>query len=130
MGLWEHARSEISYTFEKGKITGIEGSEDARKVRELLQQAGDDGSYRLAHVGWGIDRRADWGHVGMDSESYYGNVTVALGRNIFNAPHEHCGLGGENRAKIHFDMCLLGKSLSLDNQLIIEQGEFKNPSLV
>ena len=97
---------------------------------ELLQQAGDDGSYRLAHAGWGIDRRADWEHVGMDSESYYGNVTVALGRNIFNAPHEHCGLGGENRAKIHFDMCLLGKSLSLDDRLIIEQGEFKIASLI
>jgi 2,5-dihydroxypyridine 5,6-dioxygenase len=130
MGLWQHAQAEIAYTFEQGKITRIEGGEDARKVSDLLQQAGDDGSYRLAHAGWGIDRRAVWDHVGMDSESYYGNVTVALGRNIFNTPHEHCGLGGENRAKIHFDMCLLGKSLSLDDQLVIEDGEFRISSLV
>jgi 2,5-dihydroxypyridine 5,6-dioxygenase len=130
MGLWQHAKSEIRYTFEKGRITRIEGSDDARRVSELLEQAGDDGSYRLAHVGWGIDRRADWDHVGMDSESYYGNVTVALGRNIFNTPHAHCGLGGENRAKIHFDMCLLGKNLSLDDQLIIEGGEFIISSLI
>ncbi len=130
MGLWQHAKGEICYTFEKGRITRIEGAEDARKVSELLQQAGDDGSFRLAHAGWGIDRRADWDHVGMDSESYYGNVTIALGRNIFNTPHEHCGLGGQNRAKIHFDMCLLGKSLTLDDQLVIERGNFEIESLL
>jgi len=129
MGLWQHTTGEIRFSFEKGKITKIEGTGEAEKVRNLLQEAGDDGSYRLAHAGWGIDKRAEWEHVGMDSESLYGNVTVALGRNIFDTPHEHCGLGGANRAKIHFDMCLLGKSLALDDQVVIEHGEFIIPSL-
>jgi 2,5-dihydroxypyridine 5,6-dioxygenase len=129
MGLWQHAAGDIRFTFEHGAITNIEGAEDASRISERLQQAGDEDSFRLAHVGWGIDPRAAWEHVGMDSESFYGNITVALGRNIFDTPHEHCGLGGENRAKIHFDMCLLGKNLSLDNRWIIEGGEFTLPSL-
>jgi 2,5-dihydroxypyridine 5,6-dioxygenase len=124
MGLWEHTKSHIRYTFENGRITSIAGGEEARRIQEALEETRDDGSFRLAHVGWGIDPRADWNQVGMDSESFYGNITIALGRNIFDAPHKHCGLGGKNRAKIHFDMCLLGKSLFLDGKCIIDQGQF------
>jgi 2,5-dihydroxypyridine 5,6-dioxygenase len=129
MGLWQYAQQEICYTFEEGRITSIKGGADAARVRELLQEAGDDGSFRLAHVGWGLDRRADWSHVGMDSESFYGNITVALGRNIFDTPQAHCGLGGKNRGKIHFDMCLLEKSMALDNQIVISEGRFQDEAL-
>ncbi len=129
MGLWQHAKEEIRFTFENGRINKIEGSADAKRLSELLEEAGDDGSYRLAHAGWGIEKRADWSYVGMDSESFYGNVTIALGRNIFDTPHEHSGFGGKNRAKIHFDMCLLRKSLALDNQIVIDRGQFVMDSL-
>lgn len=129
-GIRQHAKGEIRFTFEKGRIIDISGEEDARSVSEALDKAGDDGSYRLAHAGWGMEKRADWNQVGMDSESFYGNVTIALGRNIFDTPHEHSGLGGKNRAKIHLDMCLLGKSLSLDDQLVINQGHFIIESLI
>ena len=51
--------------------------------------------HRLSHAGWGTDERADWGSIGMDPESKYGTVLVAIGRNILDAYAKHCGMAGE-----------------------------------
>ena len=122
MGLWQHAKQEIRFTFKNGRITDINGGEEAGLIREKLEQDGNEVAFRLAHMGWGLDDRADWACVGMDSESFMGNVTIALGRNIFDTPHIYCGMGGQNRAGIHFDMCLLHKSMYLDEKIVIDRG--------
>lgn len=124
LGSLRHATSEVRLSFEAGRVTRIEGGPDARQTDEYFERAGDEDSYRPAHVGWGTDHRADWRHVGMDSESYYGNVTLALGRNIFDSPAPHCGMGGTNRSKTHFDICLRDTSLYLDGELVIDEGKF------
>ena len=118
----QHARSEIRLSFHEGRVISIEGGPDAQQTEAFLRAAGDGDAFRLAHAGWGTDQRADWRYVGMDSESLLGAVTVALGRNIFDSPARHCGMGGKNRSRIHFDMCLRDVSLYLDGRLIIEDG--------
>jgi 2,5-dihydroxypyridine 5,6-dioxygenase len=118
----QHARSEIRLTFAGGRVQSVSGGPEAAQIEGLLKAAGDDGAYRIAHAGWGTDPRADWRYVGMDSESLLGAITVALGRNIFSSPAPHCGMGGANRSRLHFDMCLLGTSLYLDGRLIIDEG--------
>jgi 2,5-dihydroxypyridine 5,6-dioxygenase len=86
LGLWRHAQSRVELALEKGKIVRIEGGADASLLQAHLERAGDEGAFRLSHAGWGIDERADWEHVGMDSESKYGTVLVAVGRNTFRGP--------------------------------------------
>jgi 2,5-dihydroxypyridine 5,6-dioxygenase len=117
-----YVQSEMKLTFRQGKVTSIEGGADAQQVWDMLQAVGDDGAFRLAHAGWGTDPRADWRYIGMDSESLLGAITIALGRNIFDSPAPHCGMGGANRSKLHFDICLRGASLFLDGAAIIDQG--------
>ncbi len=124
LGSLRHARSEVRFSFEGGRAVSVEGGPDAQQTEQYLKLAGDDDSFRLAHAGWGTDHRADWRYIGMDSESLYGSITVALGRNITDSPAPHCGLGGENRSKTHFDLCLRDVSLYLDGQLIIDEGKF------
>jgi len=124
LGLWRHAQSRVVLTLEKGKIVKIEGGPDAYLLQSLLERAGDEGAFRFAHAGWGIDDRADWGHVGMDSESKYGTVLVAIGRNIFDAPAPYSGLGGQNISEVHCDICCRNTSLYLDGELIIENEKF------
>ena len=121
LGLRRHAQSRVELTLEKGKIVKIEGGADAYSLQSRLERAGDEGAFRLAHAGWGIDERADWGHVGMDSESKYGTVLVAIGRNIFRAPAKYSGLGGTNVSEAHFDICCRNTNLYLDGELIIEK---------
>ena len=129
LGLWRHAHSRVEITLEKGRITRIAGGPDAYLLESHLERAGDDGAFRLAHAGWGIDERADWGHVGMDSESKYGTVLVAIGRNTFRAPAEYSGLGGENASAAHFDICCRNTSLYLDGEPIVENERFVVPEL-
>jgi 2,5-dihydroxypyridine 5,6-dioxygenase len=130
LGSLRFANSEVRIYFENGKAINFEGGPDAQQTHDYLKLAGDDDSFRLAHAGWGTDHRADWRYIGMDSESFYGNITIALGRNIFNAPAPHCGLGGINRSKTHFDLCLRSTSLYLDEELIIDKGNFVVEDLI
>jgi 2,5-dihydroxypyridine 5,6-dioxygenase len=124
LGMWRHANSRVELTLEKGKIVKIEGGPDAYLMQAHLERAGDEGAFRFAHAGWGIDERADWGHVGMDSESLYGTVLVAVGRNIFKAPAKYSGLGGTNVSEAHFDICCRHTDLYLDGELIIQDEQF------
>ncbi len=124
LGFWRHAQSRVILILEKGRIVKIEGGPDAALLQAHLERAGDEGAFRFSHAGWGTDHRADWGHVGMDSESLYGTVLVAIGRNVFDAPAAHCGLGGSNNSVAHFDICCRNTSLYLDGELIIQNEQF------
>ncbi len=129
LGLWRHAQTEVRLIFEGGKLRRIEGGADALALRSYLERAGDEGAFRVAHVGWGTDPRADWSQVGMDSESKYGTVLLALGRNTFDAPAAYCGMGGQNASEAHCDICCRNVSLDLDGQPIIRAEQFLVPEL-
>jgi len=124
LGMWRHAQSRVELTLENGRIVKIEGGPDASLLQSYLERAGDEGAFRLAHAGWGIDERADWANVGMDSESRYGTILVGIGRNVFRAPADYSGLGGENASEAHFDICCRNANLYLDDELIIENERF------
>jgi 2,5-dihydroxypyridine 5,6-dioxygenase len=124
LGAWRQAQSRVTLTLEKGLITKIEGGEDARILRDYLERINDDGAFRFSHAGWGIDERADWSHIGMDSESLYGTVMVSIGRNIFKAPAPYSGMDGKNESEAHFDICCRGADLYLDGELIIKNEKF------
>jgi 2,5-dihydroxypyridine 5,6-dioxygenase len=129
LSMWRHAHSRVELTLEKGRIVKIAGGTDAHLLQFHLERAGDEGAFRLAHAGWGIDERADWGHIGMDSESQYGTVLVAIGRNSFRAPADYSGLGGRNVSEAHFDICCRNTDLYLDGKLIIHQERFVDNEL-
>ena len=129
LGAWRHAQSEVRIRFERGRAVEITGGLDAQHTLGYLRAAGSEASFRVAHAGWGTDRRADWRQVGMDSESYYGGLTIALGRNTFDSPAPYCGLGGVNEAPTHFDICLRQGTVYLDGRLVLEDGQFLLPEL-
>lgn len=130
LGLWRHAQTRVEIYLEKGKITKITGGSDAYLLQSYLDSVGDDGAYRFSHAGWGTDERADWGEVGMDSESKYGTVLVAIGRNMFDTPAEFSGFGGQNSSGAHCDICCRNTSFYLDGKLIVENEKFLVPDLV
>ncbi|MHB0857198.1 MAG: M29 family metallopeptidase [Anaerolineae bacterium] len=124
LGSRRHAQSEVRLSFAQGRVTRFEGGPDAQQMEEYLRAVGDEASYRVAHAGWGTDPRADWRHVGMDSESLAGSVTIALGRNTFDSPVAYCGLGGSNQSRTHFDICLRTADVYLDDELVLHDGRF------
>ncbi len=115
---------------ENGRVVQIEGGVDAFLLREWLAAQRMPCAYEVGVVGWGTDHRSRWDRVSwhfyepagvMDSESYYGNIRIGLGNNA------SAMLRGENRCKPHIDIQLRNCDVWVDEEQIIEAGEFTRP---
>ncbi|MGE0734694.1 MAG: leucyl aminopeptidase [Alphaproteobacteria bacterium] len=116
----------IKLTIEKGKIIRIDGKGiDATIFKDFMDGYRDPRAFAISHIGWGLNENADWNRIattsnlkdeiGMDGRAAYGNVLFSTGPNT--------ELGGSNDTRCHLDIPLRGCSLSLDNKLIVRDGE-------
>jgi 2,5-dihydroxypyridine 5,6-dioxygenase len=111
----------IVLTIKDGYIRDISGGSDAQLLREQFESFNDPEAYAVSHIGWGVDPRADWNvsrvhprSVGMDQRSFAGNVQFSTGPNV--------EVGGKRHTLAHFDMPMLGCTLLLDGQVVVENG--------
>lgn len=118
--------SPVALTVRNGYITAIEGEDDAQVLREQMAAFNDPEAYAIAHIGWGLDERADWEalkthptSVGTDPRSYVGNVQFSTGPNT--------EVGGERHTLGHFDMPMLRCTLALDGVDILREGKVVGP---
>jgi 2,5-dihydroxypyridine 5,6-dioxygenase len=81
----------------------------------------DPQAFAVSHIGWGLNEKARWSalHVdsrtiGMDGRSYLGNVMFSTGPNT--------EFGGTNSSMCHLDIPMRGACLSLDGHTLIEGG--------
>ncbi len=109
---------------EDGSITKISGGVEAQLLREWWRKFRDPNVYKIAHIGWGCERRADWLKWGQDNESYYANMQIAFGANV--------GIFTQatTRSRGHFDFPCLRNSYWVDDVQIMEDGEFLIDELV
>lgn len=85
----------VSLTFERGRVTSIEGGRAAGMLRDLVAGAGP-GADVIAELGIGVNPTiAPRGHVMLDEKAAK-TAHVAIGRNT--GPY-----GGDNEATIHVD---------------------------
>jgi 2,5-dihydroxypyridine 5,6-dioxygenase len=115
----------VKLTLREGKIVRFEGGAEARLLEDWFAWYGEEDAYRIAHIGWGCDHRADWNRLGahtaepavQDAESFYGNMQVAFGSNtaLFN---------GRNRTRAHMDFPCRHCTIYLDDHKIMERGVF------
>lgn len=111
----------ITLTIKDGYIRKIEGGLDALLLRQQLESFHDPEGFAVSHIGWGLDERAQWPALvfetrscGMDARSYYGNVQFSTGPNT--------EAGGTRHTLAHFDMPMLGSSLALDGEPVVQDG--------
>jgi 2,5-dihydroxypyridine 5,6-dioxygenase len=121
----------VRFHFERGRIVRIEGGQVAAAYDAYLKKLNRPEHYRIAHIGWGTHEKANWGgpHFTVgDWESYYGNVMIHLGHNVFDTPVANSGLGGQNHPSADWPMpphsggVVLNHSLWLDGQQILDRG--------
>ena len=82
----------------------------------------DPDAYGLAHIGWGMNRKAKWtalatdrrGH-GMESRAFYGNVLFSIDPNTQT--------GGPNNTHCYLDIPMRGCSLFLDDRPVVVDGD-------
>jgi 2,5-dihydroxypyridine 5,6-dioxygenase len=123
-----YVRDPVKLRTEKGRIVDISGGLDADLMRDYMEQFGDPDGYAISHIGWGLNEKARWSNllmdsrgIGMDGRSFYGNVLFATG------PNQE--LGGSNASPCHMDIPLHGYSLFLDDRQIIDRGDVVVPEM-
>lgn len=116
-----YVQEPVTLTIKEGFVTSIEGGFDAMLMREYMESFNDPRAYGISHIGWGLNERAKWHSLaldsnvfGMDGRAFYGNVLFSLGPNV--------ELGGTNDTNCHLDIPMKNCTLYLDGKLIVEDG--------
>lgn len=118
----KYVQEPIEFTIRDGQIVDIKGGLDAMLVREHMASFRDPKAYAVSHIGWGLNHLARWDYlatglptIGMDGRAFYGNVLFSTGPNT--------ELGGTNDTACHLDLPMKGCTLSLNDELIVKDGE-------
>lgn len=107
-----------------GYITAIAGGFEATYLRRHIESYGDPQAYAVAHVGWGLQRRAKWTglgmrdkaqSLGMDARACYGNFLFSTGPNA--------EAGGANNSPCHVDIPMSNCSVYLDGEPVVLNGD-------
>lgn len=120
----QYAHAPVHIEIEGGSITRISGGVEATLLNEWFGKYSDPNVYRVAHIGWGCERRADWLKWGQDNESYYANMQIAFGANVGVFTQ------GTTRAGGHFDFPCRFNSFWVDDVQVMADGEFLRDELV
>lgn len=102
--------------FENGIVEFTEAKEGLDFVRETLEKVTGD-AYKIAELGIGVNPNlTQYGNI-MATEKVNGNVHLALGE---NRP-----IGGTNAASDHWDMFMFEPTVSVDDTLLIKDGQLQ-----
>lgn len=112
-----YVQSRIELDISDGAITRIAGGFDAKYLRKHLESYNDPAAFGIAHVGWGLHPKANWGALGlrdkaqshgMDARSFAGNFLFSTGPNA--------EAGGSNHSPCHVDIPMADCSVFLDGE--------------
>jgi 2,5-dihydroxypyridine 5,6-dioxygenase len=116
----------VTLHVEAGRVVAIDGGLDATLLDRYLIDYGDANARAVGHVAWGTDGRARWlasmvqfpeaGAGNVDAEGYLGSVQVELGCN------DDQFFRGTQQSRVHLGLCLLGASVALDGETVIDGG--------
>lgn len=105
----------IILEIEKGRVVSIEGGEQARKLRELLEEVNDPNAFQVAEIAVGMNPECRVTGNIIEDEGAYGTCHIALGDNM--------GFGGLVDVPVHIDLVQWKPTLEIDGTKIFELGE-------
>jgi 2,5-dihydroxypyridine 5,6-dioxygenase len=123
-----YVSSPIVLDIKDGYIRNIEGGFEAKYLRQHMESYEDPGAFGIAHIGWGLQTKAQWTGLGMrdkaqslcmDARSYYGNFLFSTGPNA--------EAGGSNESACHVDIPMGQCSVSLDGEPMTIDGKVVAP---
>ena len=116
IGLPGQVNEPITWTLEGGKAVKIEGGDDARRLREVIE--GVENSTVIGEFAFGVSDIAPFGTP--SEKGRVGTVHCALGDNHSAYP------GGQNVCRLHLDGVVLDATLQVvdDGRYIIKDGQW------
>lgn len=99
---------------EGGMIVDISGGYQADLLREDLKAKNDRNVYNIAEIGVGLNPECKFNGLMLEDEGVFGSVHIGIGSSIT--------LGGNVKAKCHYDLIMTGVTLEIDGKEIIKDG--------
>jgi 2,5-dihydroxypyridine 5,6-dioxygenase len=118
-----YVQSPITMAVEKGYVTKIDGGLDAELLKDYMESFEDKEAYAVAHLGWGLQKRARWSvlglydreaTIGMDARAFNGNFLFSLGPNTES--------GGTRHTACHIDIPMRRCTVKLDGADVVRNG--------
>lgn len=110
----------ITATFRDGRIVSLEGGEDARYLRELLDGYDDPNMYCPVEMGMGMNPNARIGQGGpLENEAEFGTMHIGIGNGIT--------FGSSIRAPGHCDLVMRDAIIEVDGAVLLADGELHLP---
>jgi 2,5-dihydroxypyridine 5,6-dioxygenase len=109
-----YVENPVALTIEAGRIVNVEGGREAAMLEGFFADCGDPEARFTSHMGWGLQRTADWWSLGMydketvmgmDGRCAEGNFLISTGPHPFKDRH----------TPFHLDIPMRGCSVRLDD---------------
>jgi 2,5-dihydroxypyridine 5,6-dioxygenase len=133
LSMAHYVEDPITMKVKDGLITELSGKgKDTSLLKEWLGKTGHPDAYRISHVGWGCNDKAQWDRLAMsprfgfatqDNEAFYGNMQIAFGSNYGIFPD------GRTKCPSHIDFPSRRNSFWVDDVQVMNEGKFVRPEL-
>lgn len=104
----------VSCLVKDGMITAIEGGAQAETLRKDLASHEDPLVYNIAELGVGLNPACRFTGFMLEDEGVFGSVHIGIGSSLT--------LGGNVKAKCHYDLIMTGATLMADGRVLIKDG--------
>ncbi|MQA92045.1 MAG: 2,5-dihydroxypyridine 5,6-dioxygenase [Gemmatimonas sp.] len=110
-----------------GYIKEVQGGLEARQIAGYLSSWDEPEVFAMSHIGIGVHPRAQWSAtafhdkgetIGMDARCYRGNFLASTGPNRWTG----------RIVEAHLDLALRGCTVTLDGDLLVEEGTLRMES--
>jgi len=105
----------IILKIEKGKVADISGATEAKQLKELLENSGDENSYNIGEFAFGTNSAAGVSYNIQEFKNKLGTIHIALGNNK--------NLFGKVYSKTHLDAIILNPTVLIDGEIILNKGK-------
>jgi len=112
----------VKLVVKDGRIVDVQGGDEARAVRRLIERAGPGGD-NFAEFGFGTNHKGRPTGNKNEDKKIAGTAHVAIGNNYNFGGRAVPGLGGEVKANIHLDSVISNVTVWIDGQLVVKDGE-------
>ena len=109
-------RDPVTFQISEGFVTDISGGDQANVLKDLLARQDDPWVYNLAQFAFGLNPACtEFSGEMLNDEGVNGTVHIGIGTSA--------NLGGQVRAKTHFDAVTQVPTVWIDGELVLSDGE-------
>lgn len=129
LDFYRYVESPVTFKIDRGYVTSVGGTGlDAALVRHYLHSWGDPETLAVSHIGWGMNPKARWEALQLyaDNQTHGQDGRALLGGFMWSTgptPYAQRFVPG------HLDIPMIGCSVFLDGEPIVENGRVVHPGL-